>query len=129
MSVKIPEGLEYWTADEIAECLSVSNATSQKLWDISSICELSDRIEMEWAEYKGERWVGYLDDTRRMSKPRGGDGSNGTTEIPIVDDSYADQPRKFWKKLTLEQQSEIAWAYITHTTGSTPYTYRNPNRD
>ena len=106
--IEIPEGLEYWTADEIAECLSgVSNATGQRLWDISSACELSDGIEMEWAEYKGKRW----DDTRRMSKPRGGDGSNGTTEIPIVDDSYADQPRKFWKLLTPEQQKEIAKAY------------------
>ena len=27
MSVEIPTGLAYWTADEIAECLSVSHDT------------------------------------------------------------------------------------------------------
>jgi hypothetical protein len=85
--IEIPEGLEYWTADEIAECLSgVSNATGQRLWDIQSECD-------------------------ETAKPRGGDGSNGTTEIPIVDYSYGDQPRAFWKLLTPEQQKEIAKAY------------------
>ena len=83
--MKIPTGLEYWTADEIAECLGgIAMATRQRLWE----------------------FVGGTDD-----KPLGGDGSNGTTEIPIVDHSYGNQPRAFWSKLTKAQQEEIATAY------------------
>jgi len=43
--------------------------------------------------------------------PLGGDGSNGTTELPIVADSYGNQPRGFWNSLTAEQRKEIWDAY------------------
>ena len=43
--------------------------------------------------------------------PLGGDGSNGTTELPIVADSYSNQPHAFWTALTPAQQHEIASAY------------------
>jgi len=83
--MKIPTGLEYWTADEIAECLSgISTATSRRLWE----------------------FVGSDKD-----KPLGGDGSDGTTEIPIVDDSYGNQPKAFWPKLTEAEKEEITKAY------------------
>ena len=34
--MKIPAGLEFWTADEIAECLDVSPATYRLLWGIAA---------------------------------------------------------------------------------------------
>ena len=86
--MNIPTGLEYWTADEIAECISgISKATYGRLWG----------------------FVGSNND-----KPLGGDGSDGTTEIPIVDDSYGNQPRAFWPKLTKAEREEITKAYEAH---------------
>lgn len=85
----IPDGLEYWTADELANCLGgLSESTFQRL------CEIS------------------VSSTNR--KPLGGDGSNGTTEIPIVDDCYGNQPRNFWPQLTREQQQQISVAYARY---------------
>ena len=89
MSIKIPEGILYWTADQVAECLDdISHSTYIRLWQIVSETE-KDGTAM----------------------PLGGDGSNGTTEIPIVDDSYGNQPRGFWNSLTIEQQEEVRNAY------------------
>ena len=83
--MEIPKGLEYWTADEIAECLGVSLATGSRLWS-------------------------FLDSGN--DKPLGGDGSNGTTEIPIHDHRYGNQPEAFWTKLTAAEQEEITKAYL-----------------
>jgi len=88
MSVEIPTGLAYWTADEIAECLSVSHDTYARLWQIVAECEKAG-----------------------TAMPLGGDGSNGTTQLPIVADSYSNQPHAFWTALTPAQQHEIASAY------------------
>ena len=88
MSVEIPTGLAYWTADEIAECLSVSHDTYARLWEIVAECEKAG-----------------------TAMPLGGDGSNGTTELPIVADAYSNQPHAFWTALTPAQQHEIASAY------------------
>ena len=84
----VPQGLEYWTADEIAECRSVSHDTYVRLWEIVAECEKNG-----------------------TAKPLGGDGSDGTTELPIVADSYSNQPHSFWTALTPAQQQEIASAY------------------
>ena len=53
----------------------------------------------------------FVKDHSEGGKPLGGDGSNGTTEIPIVDDRYSDQPKAFWPKLPPEVQAEIARAW------------------
>jgi len=85
----VPQGLEYWTADEIAECLSgITHTTYVRLWEIVAECEQNG-----------------------TAKPLGGDGSDGTTELPIVADSYSNQPHSFWTALTPAQQQEIASAY------------------
>jgi hypothetical protein len=81
----IPAGLQYWTADEIAECLPVGDATYRELWRITS--EASNK------------------------KPLGGDGSDGTVEWPEVTEEYGNQPRAFWPNLTPEMQADIAQAY------------------
>ena len=87
MSSSIPAGLEYWTADEIAECLDgISHGTYIRLWNIPS----------------------------RRSKPLGGDGSDSTTELPIVDTRYTNQPRSFWPLLTEDERQEITAAYFEY---------------
>ena len=88
MSSEIPTGLAYWTADQLAECLSVSHDTYVRLWEIVAECEK----------------VG-------TAMPLGGDGSEGTTELPIIADSYSNQPHAFWEALTIGQQEEIRDAY------------------
>ena len=85
MAIEIPEGLEYWTCDAISECLDgIGDELSRKLWS-------------------------FLDSGN--DKPLGGDGSNGTTEEPIVADDYSNQPKVFWSKLTEDEQRTIADAY------------------
>ena len=84
----VPQGLEYWRADEIAEGLSVRHDTYVRLWEIVAECEKNG-----------------------TAKPLGGDGSDGTTELPKVADSYSNQPHSFWTAQTPAQQQEIASAY------------------
>ncbi len=85
--MKIPNGLDYWTLDEIAECLPVGHDLYKKLWKLLDECE--------------------------KTTPIGGDGTNGTVEYP--DARYGttedDKPRQFWIKLTESEQQEIidAW--------------------
>ena len=92
---KMPKGIwvEFWTADEIAECLDgINDETYMELWSIVDECEKAKNY-----------------------KPTGGDGSpdeNGvrTFEEPQHTTSYADQPRQFWAKLTEEARTNIAEA-------------------
>lgn len=86
-----PEGLCYWTADQAAECLSLSAALYTRLW---------------------YGFVGKGD-----CKPLGGDGSpdrNGrrTTEEPIVSVEYDDCMEKVWPKLTDAERDELEAAYL-----------------
>lgn len=85
--MKMPEGLEYWTLDEVAECLNVGMDLYRKLWKL-------------------------LDDCENVT-PIGGDGSNDTVEYP--DARYGttedDKARQWWNKLTQEEQKEICDAW------------------
>lgn len=93
-AVRIPAGLEYWTADEIAECLPfeahlpkpAADALARKLW-------------------------GFLESDNPT--PAGGDGSDGTVETPDGrrDLGNTDKPRAFWGQLTPAEQTAIATAY------------------
>jgi len=83
--MEIPDGLQYWTADQIAECLPVGDDTYRRLWEITAGAS--------------------------NPKPLGGDGTGGTTEWPEVRDDCGNQPRSFWKLLTEEQQKDIVQAY------------------
>ena len=84
----MPEGLKYWTADEVAECLSgIGPDLYRKLWDIL-------------AEAKNPT-------------PLGGDGSNGTVETPDgrLDEDNDDKAPHWWSKLTAAEQVTIRDAY------------------
>jgi hypothetical protein len=80
--------LEYWTADEVAECLPLRDDDLYgKLWKI-------------------------LNDAANPT-PSGGDGSDGTVEFP--DARYSldndDKAGHWWSKLTGDEQAKINSAY------------------
>lgn len=85
---KMNEGLTYWTADQVAECLDVSSDTRRKLWDILS--------------------------EAKNPTPFGGDGSDGTVEEPAgrLDEENDDKAPHWWSKLTPQEQEEINKAYV-----------------
>lgn len=86
--IKMPEGLEYWTADEVAECLYPSKEICAKLWS-------------------------FLDDAKNPT-PQGGDGSNGTVETPDMrlDLDNDDKAAHWWGRLTEDEQKLVLKAYL-----------------
>lgn len=82
-----PDGLDLWTADEVAECLGVSDRLRGRLWNML-------------AEAKNPT-------------PLGGDGSNGTVETPDArrDPDNDDKIGNLWPKLTESERDEIAAAW------------------
>ena len=86
--IKMPDGLTYWTADEVAECLpGIGHDLYRKLWEI-----LSDA---------------------KNPTPMGGDGSNGTVETPDgrYDSDNDDKTPQWWSKLAPADQAIIRDAY------------------
>ena len=95
-SPEMPSGLEYWTADEVAECLSYQrhlpaeydwNTLYKKLWSFLEVAE--------------------------NATPLGGDGSNGTVEMPDgrLNLDNDDKAAHWWHKLTDVEANAIAQAY------------------
>ena len=92
-AIPIPDGLELWRADEVAECLNYRRyivdhkALYSKLWDIMATAE--------------------------NPTPAGGDGSNGTVETPDgqLDPDNGDKAGQWWDQLTLVEAAAIATAY------------------
>ena len=87
--MKCPESLKYWTADEVAECLSFPDpgvVIYAKLWNILNEC--------------------------KNPTPLGGDGSNGTVEEPSgrLDEDNDDKAPHWWDQMSDEQQQVIASA-------------------
>ena len=91
----MPEGMEYTTADEAAECLSYSHHLPEGEGDV-----LYRRL---W-EILGEA---------TSPTPTGGDGTDGTVECPgdrlSLDND--DKAGHWWSKLTYAQQEALAKAY------------------
>ena len=86
--MNMPEGLKYWTADEVAECLSgIGPDLYRKLWEILNEAE--------------------------NPTPLGGDGSNGTVETPDgrLELDNDDKAGHWWAKLTPAEQTTIAASY------------------
>mgnify|MGYP004108585197 CR=1 FL=1 len=95
--VKMPEGLEYWTADEVAECIGYPSYLP---------------VEYEWKKLYVKLW-GFLESAENAT-PLGGDGSNGTVETPDgrLDLDNDDKAAHWWSKLTNVEANAIAQAYI-----------------
>lgn len=90
--MEMNEGLEYWTADEVAECLSFEKhyeggGLYEKLWGILAAAE--------------------------NPTPMGGDGTVGTVEEPAgrLDPNNEDKAPHWWSKLTEAEQAAINAAY------------------
>lgn len=82
---KFPPMLEYWTADEVAECLDgLGNNLYIKLWS----------------------FVGAATNPT----PLGGDGLNGTVETPDgrLDSANDDKTPHWWHKLT-DDERKVIW--------------------
>lgn len=90
---KYPEKFRFWSVDEVSECVSgITQATTTELWDII--------VEAEKAG---------------TAKPLGGDGSDGTTEEPIVSDGeYATDLPAAWPKLSEAARRNIHEAAENH---------------
>ena len=97
--IPLPDGLELWTADEVAECLPYGDYLPTEQYD-----DLYVRL---WA---------LLEDAESPT-PLGGDGSNGTVETPgerlSLDND--DKAPHWWGRLTPTQQVAIRDAYIEET--------------
>lgn len=95
--MEMPEGIEFWTADEVAECLGgLSNELCAKLWRI-------------------------LNDSKNPT-PSGGDGGTGwdgrvTVETPDarLDLDNDDKATYWWPKLSEDEQKAITEAYRRET--------------
>lgn len=85
-----PDVLKFHSLDECAECVGgITPETYAELW------ETLGRLEQEGADMK----------------PLGGDGSNGTTEEPIISSGeYASDLRSAWPKLSLTARQNITEA-------------------
>lgn len=96
--IPMPEDLEYWTADEVAECLpyhstlgkEAGDALYSKLWGF--LVEASDA---------------------GTATPLGGDGTNGTVEHPCgrMNLENTDKARHWWARLDPAEQRAVALAY------------------
>lgn len=95
--IPMPEGLEYYTADVVAECFNYGK-----------------RLPAEyggWQVLHAKLW-GFLADAQNPT-PLGGDGSNGTVETPCGQLSLNndDKAGHWWTRLTEVEQAAIAAAY------------------
>lgn len=81
-----PSSLQLWTADECAECLTVSPSLRAKLWEIVA--------------------------EARNPTPLGGDGSGNTVETPDgrLSSENDDKIENFWSRLTEAEQEELRQA-------------------
>ena len=99
---KMPDGLYFWTADEVAECLSYQRHLPDSYGD-------SDRL------YK--RLWDILAATNPT--PLGGDGSDGTVEYPDGrrDPRNDDKAPHWWNRLDPVEQAAIAAAFTAEMGG------------
>ena len=96
--MKMPEALEYWTADEVAECL-----------DYRSFLPVSYYQEDQW-RLSRKLW-GFLNEAENPT-PIGGDGSDNTVEYPCgrQDLDNDDKSHHWWNKLDFVEQHAITCA-------------------
>jgi len=82
--VNCPESVSWMPLDRLAECYDIPNELYRKLWVLTSEAEKAG-----------------------TAVPLGGDGSNGTTEIPIIGGGYANELGPAWDKFTEDEQAQI----------------------
>lgn len=94
--ITMPSGLEYWTADEVAECMPYQNYLP---------------VGSDWHDLYSKLW-GFLSVAENPT-PVGGDGSDGTVEYPDgrrnLDND--DKASSWWSKLNADEQMAIMLAW------------------
>ena len=100
MTTKMPEGLDYWTADEVAECLSYQKFLPESYGD--------------WNELDAKLW--RIVENASNPTPLGGDGTDGTVETPCgrLDPDNDDKAPHWWATLTPIEQAAIAAAFAAY---------------
>lgn len=95
--IEMPDGLEYQTADEVAECVEYQKYLPPEYG--------------HWEKLYGKLWS-FLDDSSNPT-PMGGDGSNGTVEEPSgrLSLDNDDKTGHWWDKLEPVEQRAIAAAW------------------
>lgn len=90
----IPSGLEYWTADEVAECLDYWKSLTRE----------------EGESLYAKLWR-FLAEAKNPT-PLGGDGSNGTVETPDgrLSRTNDDKVGHWWSRLNDRERAAIAAA-------------------
>ena len=93
IKIEMTSVFEYWTVDEVAECVSYQKHLDSK--------EKSDALSLKL-------W-GFLEQSENKT-PLGGDGSNGTVEEPYeqMSDKFGDKMKHWWDKLSTEEQEALA---------------------
>jgi len=94
---QVPEWIERWTADEVAECVSYQ----------------SHLTKPEADELYRKLW-GFLELANNPT-PQGGDGSNGTVEEPAarLDLANDDKGGHWWHLLEAKEQDAIVKGYAS----------------
>ena len=101
-SLPCPHWADFWTLDEVAECLEYYKWMRQEHGDTEG------RIRGD-ALYK-KLWV-FMGEVKKEDRtPLGGDGSDGTTEEPIADKAE-DALALFWDRLEEEEKTALQWAW------------------
>jgi len=102
-NVTMPAGLEFWTADEVAECLSCHRHLPA---DYGNPDKLYTRL---WNIKCGAT----------NPTPLGGDGDNGTVEEPAgrLDLNNDDKATHWWGRLEAVEQTAIAAAFAAEMGG------------
>lgn len=108
--IPLPPALEYWTADEVANCLSYNQHLPPGY---------------AAANYGGSKWglCSRLEEIACSAEnptPMGGDGSNGTVETPDgrLDLGNDDKAGHWWHLLAPAEQQAIAAAYAAEYGGA-----------
>jgi len=99
-TIPMPEGLEYWTADEVAECLDYTSYMAKPE---------SDRLYA--------RLWSFISEAENPT-PLGGDGSNGTVETPCgrLSLDNDDKAGHWWHRLEQNEQKGIAAGMAAYAT-------------
>ena len=89
--MSLPEGLKYWTADEVAMCLDYCEFLGEAAGD-----RLHNRL-----------WQFQYD--AKNPTPVGGDGTDGTVETPEerMELDNDDKASHWWGRLTVEEQAAL----------------------
>lgn len=95
--MEMPDGLKYWTADEVAECLDYHKGLTEA--EADALCR--------------KLWS-FLSEAKNPT-PLGGDGSDGTVETPDGRLSLAndDKAGHWWTRLNMRERAAISTAFVS----------------